>query len=250
MRSETYMSKINLQWGKLTVENRNSTEKKMSHLRHIIVSVKYSRLRMLGTSPSLLWGRLPAVDQFPHRIQETRLAFWGTWRARRFYTWSSPGHWGVAPTTRSLEETLWTPTYQLAEGDWYWCTISQHLGPLSLEKASDRTLWRYIIDTAILCRGTRQRRHWRQRVQHAVSGRSIRHRAASWTRRPVVSIFTPVSFCVSTIYRLLWTCFSIQQLHRLVWRPCRCRRLSCARRKERIQSDLWTLRADIESEER
>jgi len=28
MRSETYMSKINLQRGKLTVENRKSTEKK------------------------------------------------------------------------------------------------------------------------------------------------------------------------------------------------------------------------------
>jgi len=32
-------------------------------------------------------------------------------------TGSAPGHWGVAPTGQSLEETLWTPSYQLAEDD-------------------------------------------------------------------------------------------------------------------------------------
>jgi len=35
MRSETYMSKINLQRGKLTVENRKSREKKTDMLRSI-----------------------------------------------------------------------------------------------------------------------------------------------------------------------------------------------------------------------
>ena len=35
MRSETYMSKINLQRGKLTVENRKSKEKKTDMLRSI-----------------------------------------------------------------------------------------------------------------------------------------------------------------------------------------------------------------------
>jgi len=37
-------------------------------------------------------------------------------------------------TAQSLEETLWTASYQMAEGDWYWCTVSQHRDPLSLEK--------------------------------------------------------------------------------------------------------------------
>ena len=35
MRSETYMSKINLQRGKLTVENRKSRQKKTDMLRSI-----------------------------------------------------------------------------------------------------------------------------------------------------------------------------------------------------------------------
>ena len=35
MRSETYMSKINLQRGKLTAENRKSREKKKDMLRSI-----------------------------------------------------------------------------------------------------------------------------------------------------------------------------------------------------------------------
>ena len=35
MRSETYMSKINLQRGKLTVENRKSRERKTGMLRSI-----------------------------------------------------------------------------------------------------------------------------------------------------------------------------------------------------------------------
>ena len=35
MRSKTYMSKINLQRGKLTVENRNSRQKKTDMLRSI-----------------------------------------------------------------------------------------------------------------------------------------------------------------------------------------------------------------------
>jgi len=30
---------------------------------------------------------------------------------------SASGHWGVTPKAQSLEETLWTPSYQLAEGD-------------------------------------------------------------------------------------------------------------------------------------
>ena len=46
-------------------------------------------------------------------------------------TSSLSGHWGVAPTTQLLEETTWTPSDQLAEGDWYWCTVSQHRDPLS-----------------------------------------------------------------------------------------------------------------------
>jgi len=47
---------------------------------------------------------------------------------------SPSSHWGVALTAQSLEETLWTLTYQLADGDWCWCTVSQHRGKLSLEK--------------------------------------------------------------------------------------------------------------------
>ena len=35
MRSKTFMSKINLQRGKLTAENRKSSEKKMDMLRSI-----------------------------------------------------------------------------------------------------------------------------------------------------------------------------------------------------------------------
>ena len=37
------------------------------------------------------------------------------------WTGSPTGYWGVAPT---VEETLWTASYQLAEGDWYWCSQS------------------------------------------------------------------------------------------------------------------------------
>ena len=37
----------------------------------------------------------------------------------------------IALTAQSLEETLWTPTSQLAEGEWYWCS---HRDPLSVQK--------------------------------------------------------------------------------------------------------------------
>ena len=73
---------------------------------------------------------LPAVLQFlalSERDGSASLGTWGPW------TGSASGHWGVVPTAQSLEETLWTASYQLAEGDWYWCTVSQHRDPLSLK---------------------------------------------------------------------------------------------------------------------
>ena len=68
---------------------------------------------------------------FPYR--ETAPLLWacGTWGP---WTGSPLGHSVVAQTAQSLQETLWTASYQLAEGDRYWCTVSQHRDPLSLEK--------------------------------------------------------------------------------------------------------------------
>jgi len=74
--------------------------------------------------PSLLSGELPAVLQFL-ALSERQLRFFGH-VARAYPTGSPSGHWGVAATGQSLEETLWMPSYQLAEGDWYRCTVSQH----------------------------------------------------------------------------------------------------------------------------
>ena len=49
-------------------------------------------------------------------IRERQLRFFGH-VARAYPTGSPSGHWGVAATGQSLEETLWMPSYQLAEGD-------------------------------------------------------------------------------------------------------------------------------------
>jgi len=51
MRSKTFMSKINLHRGKLTVENRKSREKKTDMLRSI---GKQSGESMPSTEPSIL----------------------------------------------------------------------------------------------------------------------------------------------------------------------------------------------------
>jgi len=56
MRSETYMSKINLQRGKLTVENRKSREKKLNENHHQprFPSLKYILKIIIGGQGSAL----------------------------------------------------------------------------------------------------------------------------------------------------------------------------------------------------
>jgi len=57
---------------------------------------------------------------------------------------------GIVPTAQSLEDTLWMPTYHLAEG------VNAAIQSVNIEihsawrKASDCTLWRRIINTATL----------------------------------------------------------------------------------------------------
>jgi len=58
-----------------------------------------------------------------------------------------PAHWGVALSLQPpshFVETLWTSTYHLAEGDWYWYAVSQHWERVSLEtyrQHSKTLLW-------------------------------------------------------------------------------------------------------------
>jgi len=85
------------------------------------------------TSSTLRSGRLPAVLQFPTLSE----------RDGRFFADPSRIATGVAPTAQSLQVTLWTPSYQLGEGAWEWCTVSQHRDPLSLEKGQ----WPHAVAT-------------------------------------------------------------------------------------------------------
>ena len=61
--------------------------------------------------------------------RERRLRFFG-------HVGSPSGHWGVAPTAQSLEETLWTPSYHLAV---FLCDVSVSLNRLvtALELTSE-----------------------------------------------------------------------------------------------------------------
>jgi len=142
---------------------------------------------------------------------------------------SPSGYWGVTPTAQSLEETLQTPTFHLAEG------ISSDVQSVNIgihsawRNASDHTLWRRIVNTETLHQGTR---HSRERVWLMFAGV-----LCCLMSKMVLSLLTDGVCCVyrATIHTCCykvkidctWTqrkvCLSCQVSHDQTPRSCRQR---------------------------
>ena len=79
MRSETYMSKINLQRGKLTVENRKSREKKRICSQVSVNSPENPWSRSRRRNGRLWWEGFAEKESFKPRVKEWKGDGWWEW---------------------------------------------------------------------------------------------------------------------------------------------------------------------------
>ena len=121
---------------------------------HVFFCANFFAFHIPDILPTLSTGRPPAVVQSPILFKRDGSALLWACGTCWLSAGSPLGYWGVALTAKSLEETLRTSTFHVAEG------INSDVQSVNTgihsawRKASDRTLWRRIADTATLSRGT------------------------------------------------------------------------------------------------
>ena len=134
-----------------------------------------SILHLFRFASSELYGQADYQQQFSFpSFKRNGFMSLGTWTWQVWTQTGSPsGHWdrpvpgedlglqslwsydlnpdGAIQMHLLLLLLLWTLTYQLAEGNWHWCTVCQHQDPLSLEKGQQpHALGRRIVDMVTL----------------------------------------------------------------------------------------------------
>jgi len=95
--------------------------------------------------------------------------------------------WGVAATAQLLEETLWTASYHLVEGDWYWCTYSQSTSgstrpgerPVTARSGDVSSTW-----------------------QHFVIGHAPSHWRRNWVVWSTASLYVCLSVCLHACLKI------------------------------------------------